>query len=155
MNIEFKILNPFLDRIYVEGVTPGHATEHSAGIDMYAMFPPDDTTRWVIPPNGQVVIPTGMAISIPEGYVGLACPRSGLAFKHSITLTNGPGVIDSDYRGEIMGIMFNHGEEPVYIEPGDRIFQLVVVPYVHVQLTKVDELPDTVRGDGGFGSTGK
>lgn len=100
------------------------------------------------------LIPTGLAMAIPEGYVGLVCPRSGLAIRAGITVNNAPGVVDSDYRGEVKVILINHSKMPVFIEPLSRIAQMVIAPVTQAKLTLVDELDDTARGSGGFGSTG-
>lgn len=100
------------------------------------------------------MIPTGIAVAIPEGHAGLVAPRSGLAARHGISVVNGPGVIDAGYRGEINVILINHGTVPLELSRGDRIAQLVVVPVVLPELVEVDELPESTRGAGGFGSSG-
>jgi dUTP pyrophosphatase len=100
------------------------------------------------------LVPTGVAMAVPEGYVGLVAPRSGLALRSGIGVVNGPGVLDSGYRGELQVILINHGQEEVTLERGERIAQLLVVPAAEVEFVEVDELPDSGRGDGGFGSTG-
>ena len=99
-------------------------------------------------------MPTGIAVSIPDGFAGLVVPRSGLASRHGISVVNGPGLIDSGYRGEIHAILINLGQEPFTIERGDRIAQLVVVPVAEPEYRVVDELPESKRGSDGFGSTG-
>jgi len=99
-------------------------------------------------------VPTGMAVAIPEGHAGLVVPRSGLASRHGIGVVNAPGLIDSGYRGEIAVILVNHGSDPVEVERGDRIAQLVVIPVVTQEFVEVDELPSSTRGEDGFGSTG-
>jgi dUTP pyrophosphatase len=101
------------------------------------------------------MVPTGIAVAVPDGYAGLVVPRSGLAARHGIGVVNGPGLLDAGYRGEINVILVNHGSEPFTINRGDRIAQLVVVPVVVQEFVEVDELPPTPRGDGGFGSTGR
>jgi len=100
------------------------------------------------------MVSTGVAVAIPHGFVGLVAPRSGLAARHGISVVNGPGVVDSGYRGELTVILINHGPEAVAIERGERVAQLVVVPVEQQNFVEVEELPDTSRGDGGFGSTG-
>ena len=100
------------------------------------------------------MIPTGIAVAIPSGYAGLVAPRSGLAARSGISVVNGPGVVDAGFRGEINAILINHGAEDVTLQRGDRIAQLVVVPIAEVDLVEVDALPESQRGDGGFGSSG-
>jgi len=100
------------------------------------------------------MVPTGIAVAIPEGHTGLVAPRSGLAARHAISVVNGPGVIDAGYRGEINAILINHGPASITLARGDRIAQLLVVPVLQIELFPVGELPDSPRGSGGFGSTG-
>jgi dUTP pyrophosphatase len=100
------------------------------------------------------VVPTGIAVAIPDGYAGLVTPRSGLAARHGIGVVNGPGLVDSGYRGEIKVILVNHGADRVDLDRGERIAQLVVIPVAVQDYVEVDELPPSRRGDGGFGSTG-
>ena len=109
----------------------------------------------VIKPNNSELIPTGLQVAIPEELEIQIRPRSGLAAKESIGVLNSPGTIDSDYRGELKIILFNHGKEDFIINNGDRIAQMVLVPIIKMEFEEVDSLPDTVRGQGGFGSTGK
>jgi dUTP pyrophosphatase len=101
------------------------------------------------------MVPTGLAIALPEGFEAQIRPRSGLAAKHGVTVLNSPGTIDADYRGEISVILINHGAEPFTIRRGERIAQMVIAPVVQARLNSVDSLPDTGRGSGGFGSTGR
>lgn len=101
------------------------------------------------------MVPTGIAVAVPDGYAGLVVPRSGIAARHGIGVVNGPGLLDAGYRGEINVILVNHGSEPFTINRGDRIAQLVVLPVVVQEFVEVDELPPSPRGDGGFGSTGR
>lgn len=108
----------------------------------------------LLEPGERQLVPTGVAVAIPEGYAGLVTPRSGLAIRHGISAVNSPGVVDSGYRGELSVILINHGDEPVELERGDRIAQLVVVPVEVQDFVLVDELPPSTRGEGGFGSTG-
>ena len=105
-------------------------------------------------PRERALVGTGLAVAVPEGYCALVTPRSGLAVRHGIGVANGPGIIDSGYRGEVMVILVNHGAEHVDIARGDRIAQLVVVPIPDWEFEEVAELPDSERGSGGFGSTG-
>lgn len=148
MDINFKT-TPLFDKLNLP--VPSQQSHGAAGIDMMACIENPVVLEAL---DGRLNIPTGVMLEIPEGYFALACPRSGLAYKHGVTLVNGPGVIDSDYRGEIMGIMINHGPSKITIQPGDRIFQLIILPYPRVQLIRAEELDNTVRGRGGFGSTG-
>ncbi len=101
------------------------------------------------------MVATGVAVAIPDGHAGLVTPRSGLAARHGASVVNGPGLVDSGYRGELKVILINHGSEPLVIERGDRIAQLVVVPVAIPEFEEVAELPDSQRGEGGFGSTGR
>lgn len=105
-------------------------------------------------PGERALIPTGFAIALPEGYEAQVRPRSGLAIRHGLTLLNSPGTIDSDYRGEVAVVAINHGAEPVTVQRGDRVAQLVVAPVSRVMLEPVDTLPPSGRGAGGFGHTG-
>src|SRR5882672_6605990 len=105
-------------------------------------------------PGGREAVPTGLAFAIPQGFEGQVRPRSGLARKHGVTLTNAPGTIDSDYRGEVQVLLVNLGDAPVVIQPGDRIAQLVIAPVSVAELDEATELAETSRGAGGFGHTG-
>jgi dUTP pyrophosphatase len=127
---------------------PKHQQEGDAGVDLHAR---EDIK---IEAGEWKLVPTGVAMAVPEGYVGLIAPRSGLALRSGIGVVNGPGVLDSGYRGELKVILINHGQEEVTLERGERIAQLVVVPATEVELVEVDELPDSGRGEDGFGSTG-
>ncbi len=129
---------------------PNYETEGSAGIDLQANI--DEPIK--LEPLDRVLIPTGLFISIPEGFEAQIRGRSGLALKHGITLANGIGTIDSDYRGEIKVILINLGKEPYIINKGDRVAQMVFVKYEKVNLKLVEELDDTSRGKGGFGHSG-
>lgn len=130
---------------------PAYATEQSAGMDLRASL----AEPVVIAPMKRVLIPTGLYISLPQGYEAQVRPRSGLALKSGITVLNSPGTIDADYRGEIGVILVNLSDSPFVVNNGDRIAQMVVAPYSRVQLSAVDHLDDTGRGSGGFGHTGK
>lgn len=129
---------------------PSYQTLFAAGMDLYA-----DIEGKILLERGQrKLVPTGLAIELPAGYEAQIRPRSGLALKKGITLLNTPGTIDADYRGEVGVIMINLGEEAVEIARGDRIAQMVIAPVSKAQLVEVEELSDTVRAEGGFGSTG-
>lgn len=140
-----------IKKLNENAVTPTYGSEFSAGADLYALS--DEPI--VIAPHETVLVHTGVAMEIPTGYVGLVFARSGLATKRALAPANKVGVIDSDYRGEIMVALHNHGSEPKTVENGERIAQLVLVPYISADFNEVDELSDTVRGEGGFGSTGR
>lgn len=109
----------------------------------------------VLAPQERLAVPTGVALALPRGYVGLVCPRSGLALRSGLGIVNGPGVIDAGYRGEIRVVLVNHdAQEPIRLSRGDRIAQLLVTPVAAARLVEVDSLPGSHRGEGGFGSTG-
>lgn len=129
---------------------PAYATEHSAGMDLLAAIP--DTH--VIHPGKRALIPTGIQIALPSGFEAQVRPRSGLALREGITCLNAPGTIDADYRGEVGVILINHGEEDFVVERGMRIAQMVVAPVSRVAWDEAGDLSETVRGAGGFGSTG-
>ena len=133
-------------RLHPDAIIPTRGSEHAAGLDLYADH--GDT----INPGKRVLIGTGIAIALWPGTVGLIWPRSGLATRHGVDLL--AGVVDADYRGEVRVALINHGAEPVDIEPGDRIAQLLIQPLAMVEVEEADELPETVRGKDGFGSTG-
>lgn len=129
---------------------PAYATQHSAGMDLLAAV----ETTIKLAPGARMLVPTGLSIALPEGYEAQIRPRSGLAFKHGISLVNSPGTIDADYRGEVGVLLINLGQELFVIERGMRIAQMVIAPYTRAQFSEVLELPNTDRGAGGFGSTG-
>ena len=141
MNI--KKLNP-------NAIIPTYGSECAAGADLYACIESPVT----IEPGQTVFISTGLAMEIPEGYAGFIYARSGLSCKRGLAPANKVGVVDADYRGEITVALRNHSDEPKTIEVNERIAQIVIAPFVHVAFDEVDELSDTVRGAGGFGSTG-
>jgi len=130
---------------------PAYASAGAAGIDLAAAVDQSLTLN----PEHRALVPTGIAIALPEGYEGQVRPRSGLALKHGLTVLNSPGTIDCDYRGEVQVILANLGTEPVTIRRGDRIAQLVIAPVTRAEIRRVAELPETMRGAGGFGSTGR
>lgn len=141
----------FIKRVRPNARLPVYGTEFSAGADLCACLDAPVT----LAPNETRLIPIGIAAELPEGYVGLVFARSGLATKRGLAPANKVGVIDCDYRGEIKVALFNHGKCDQTVEPGERIAQLVVVPYISAEFEEAQELSDTVRGEGGFGSTGR
>jgi dUTP pyrophosphatase len=134
-------------------VLPTYATAGSAGADVYAYMDPD--TAIVLEPGDTALVPTGLFLEIPQGYEAQIRPRSGLAARYGITVLNTPGTIDSDYRGEVRIILINHGQQPYSISRGDRIAQMVIAPVQQASFVPADDLQDSHRGSGGFGSTGK
>ncbi len=129
---------------------PSYATSQSAGMDLCAAI--EEAIE--LGPGERMLIPTGLAIALPAGYEAQVRPRSGLAVKNGVTVLNSPGTIDADYRGEIKVILINMSEEPFTIERGMRIAQMVVAKYEHIEWNVVENLEETERGAGGFGSTG-
>jgi dUTP pyrophosphatase len=143
-----------IHRLRNDASLPRYATVGAAGLDLTAAI----DAALVVEPLGRAKIPTGLVVGLPEGHEGQVRPRSGLAAKHGLTVLNAPGTIDEDYRGELAVLLVNLGSEPVTIQPGDRIAQLVVAPVTKVQVLEVRdaaELGSTERSDGGFGSTGR
>jgi dUTP pyrophosphatase len=139
---------------HAEGLPlPAYQTAHAAGLDLLAAVP--DGAPMVLAPARHALVPTGLAIALPEGFEAQVRPRSGLAAKHGVTVLNSPGTIDADYRGEIQVILINHGTEPLTIRRGERIAQMVIAPVVQAALVPVTSLDETDRGSGGFGSTGR
>ena len=130
---------------------PTYGSEYAAGADMYAAI--DEAVT--IEPGETKFIPTGLAFEIPEGYAGFIYARSGLACKKGLAPANKVGVVDADYRGEVMVALHNHGKEAQTVEAGERIAQMIIAPFVAVNYIFSDDLDDTVRGAGGFGSTGR
>ena len=139
-----KKLNP-------DVVLPDYKTSGASGMDLMAFI--EEPIR--IGPNSSYLVPTGLSVAFSEGYELQIRPRSGLAVKSNITVLNTPGTIDSDYRGEIKIILFNHGKKDFLINSKDRVAQMVLTPVVKMEFEETDNLPDTLRGEGGFGSTGK
>jgi dUTP pyrophosphatase len=129
---------------------PHYATAHSAGMDLRANL----DAPVVLAPGQRALIPTGLYLELPEGTEAQVRPRSGLAFKHGVTVLNSPGTIDADYRGEVGVLLINHGQEPFTVNDGERVAQLVVASYVRVSLAESADLRATERGAGGFGHTG-
>ena len=135
---------------------PTYATPHAAGMDLRAAIPEHET--WSLEPGQRRLVPTGLVMSIPEGFEGQVRPRSGLALRHGVTVLNAPGTIDSDYRGEVAVVLVNHGETAFELRRGERIAQLLVAPVATFEWnleTTSAALGDTHRGAGGYGSTGK
>lgn len=130
---------------------PSYGTSGSAGVDLYAAV----KEPVVLQPGERRLIPTGIRIALPPGYEAQVRPRSGLALQYGIGMVNSPGTIDSDYRGEIAVILINWGSEPFTIHRGDRIAQLVVAPVAHIEWDEQEQLPESARGEGGFGHTGR
>ena len=143
VRIEWKRLSP-LARI------PAYQTSLAAGMDVHAAI----TEPMLLEPNRVVLVPTGFALAIPEGFEAQVRPRSGLSTKHGVTVPNAPGTIDADYRGEVMVALINLGRSDFTIEPGMRVAQLVFAPVARADIPEVSELSPTERGTGGFGSTG-
>jgi dUTP pyrophosphatase len=131
---------------------PSYATAGAAGLDLLAAV--DETAPLCIPAGARALVPTGIAIALPEGFEGQVRPRSGLAVRHGVTVLNAPGTIDSDYRGEVQVALINLGQEIVEVSRGMRIAQLVVVPVAKAELVAVEALDETPRGARGLGSTG-
>ena len=144
MNIKVKKLKP-------DATVPTMGSKFAAGADLYSAEDADV----VIEPSEAKFIGTGLAMEIPEGYVGLVYARSGLACKRGLAPANKVGVVDSDYRGEIKVALHNHGKEAQTVEKGERIAQMVIAPYLSVNYEEADALSETERGEGGFGSTGR
>ena len=143
MKIRIKKLNE-------KAVVPTYGSEYSAGADLYALL--DEAIE--IKPHETVFVHTGISVEIPEGYCGLVFARSSMGAKRGLAPANKVGVIDADYRGEIMVTLHNHSEITATVEPAERIAQLAIVPFLKAEFEEADELSDTLRGAGGFGSTG-
>ena len=137
-------------RLHSMAKLPAYGSAEAAGADLYACL----DTAITIMPGETAWIPTGIALEVPKGCAGLVYARSGMAAKRGLAPANKVGVIDSDYRGEIKVVLLNHGMEPQTVEPGERIAQFVITPVITPQYRFVDEISDTERGSGGFGSTG-
>jgi dUTP pyrophosphatase len=151
-------MNPLID-VRVQRLThaqglplPRYETAGAAGMDLIAALPED--APLTLAPGARALVPTGLAIALPQGFEAQVRPRSGLAAKNGVTVLNSPGTVDSDYRGEVKVILVNHGAEPFLIERGTRIAQMVVAPVTQARFEEVETLDKTARGQGGFGSTG-
>jgi dUTP pyrophosphatase len=129
---------------------PSYESSYAAGMDVRAAL----SERFELKPGQRALIPTGFKMALPEGYEAQIRPRSGLAYRNGITMLNTPGTIDADYRGEVKVLAINHGDKPFTINHGDRIAQMVIAPVQQMFAEEVNELPDSERGSGGFGSTG-
>jgi dUTP pyrophosphatase len=132
---------------------PAYQTAHAAGLDLLAAVAED--TPLVLQPGRTALVPTGLTIALPEGFEAQVRPRSGLAAKHGVTVLNAPGTVDADYRGEVSVLLINHGDKAFTIRRGERIAQMIIAPVVRADLVPVTSLSSTVRGSGGFGSTGR
>lgn len=143
--VQFRRLDHALDL-----PLPGYESESAAGMDIRAAL--DKPIK--LKPGERTLIPTGLQMALPHGYEAQIRPRSGLAIRNGITMLNSPGTIDADYRGEVKVIAINHGKEEFTVNHGDRIAQMVIAPIVQLAIKAVDELDETDRGEGGFGSTG-
>lgn len=148
MKLQIKPLSP---KIGKEIPYPYYATAGAAALDLHACIDEPVT----IPAGGRVLIPTGLAVAIPEGYVGVVAVRSSMGIRRGVTLSNAIGVIDSDYRGPLGVGLLNTDPEPYTVRPGDRIAQLMVLPVLCPEIEVVEALPETARGQGGLGSTGR
>lgn len=143
MNVNIKRLND-------KAIIPTYGSEYAAGCDLYACIGEDIT----IHPHQTIFIKTGIAVEIPEGYAGFIYARSGLASRRDLAPANKVGIIDADYRGEVLVALHNHGAMPQTVARGERIAQMVIAPFLKAEFNEIDELSEAVRGDGGFGSTG-
>ena len=141
----------YIKKLKAQAAMPSYGSAEAAGADLYACL----ETAVEIAAGGTAMIPTGLAMELPEGTVGLVYARSGLASKKGLAPANKVGVIDSDYRGEVMVALHNHSAQAAVVEPGERIAQLVVAPVLRAAFAEADALSDTVRGEGGCGSTGR
>lgn len=150
MEILTRTLNLEIQQLPHARGLPAYATEHSAGMDLIAAIVEDI----ILAPMERVLVPTGFIMALPEGFEAQIRPRSGLAYKNGVTVLNAPGTIDADYRGEVKVLLINLGSEPFTITAGMRIAQMVITPYTKAALNEVETVSETVRGAGGFGSTG-
>ena len=138
---------------HAEGLPlPSYQSAQAAGLDLVAAVPREEPVK--LPPGARALVPTGFVLELPQGYEAQLRPRSGLALKLGVTVLNSPGTIDADYRGEVMVLLVNLGNETFRVQRGDRIAQAVIAPVTHVEIVLADALGVTDRGDGGFGSTG-
>ena len=131
---------------------PAYESEHAAGMDLRAAL--GEGEEVTLAPGARAMVPTGLAIALPNGFEAQVRPRSGLALKHGVTVLNSPGTIDADYRGEVQVVLINHSDEAFRIARGDRIAQVVIAPVTAVDIEEVSDVSETRRGAGGFGSTG-
>ena len=140
-----------IKKLFPEVELPSYKTSGASGMDLMAFMKSSVTIK----PKTSCLIPTGLSLAFSEDYEIQIRPRSGLAAKNNISVLNTPGTIDSDYRGEIKVIIYNHGDKDFVINNNDRIAQMILTPVIKMELQEIDELPETIRGEGGFGSTGK
>ena len=145
------MIKVLIKKLNQKATIPSYKTSGSSGLDLTALI----ESEIIIPSKKSALISTGLSIAIPEDTEVQIRPRSGLAAKSNITVLNTPGTIDSDYRGELKIILFNHGDKEFVVNNGDRIAQMVLMPVLKIEFEEVDNLPKTIRGSGGFGSTGK
>ena len=145
------MIRVLVKKLNIKAELPKYKTEGSSGMDLMALI----ENPIIIKPQNSAIVPTGLSIAIPKDVEVQIRPRSGLAAKYSISVLNTPGTIDSDYRGEIKIILFNHGKEEFIINNNDRIAQMILMPIIKAEFEEVENLPKTLRGSGGFGSTGK
>ena len=145
------MIKVLIKKLHPEVQIPAYKTNGASGMDLMAFI----KEPIILKPRTSCLVPTGIAVAFPEEFEIQIRPRSGLAAKNSISVLNTPGTIDSDYRGEIKIILFNHGNIDFKINNNDRIAQMILTPVIKMQLDEVEDLPETVRGEGGFGSTGK
>ena len=144
------MIKVLIKKLYPEVQIPAYKTNGASGMDLMAFI----KEPIILKPRTSCLVPTGIALAFPEDFEIQIRPRSGLAAKNSISVLNTPGTIDSDYRGEIKIILFNHGNIDFKINNNDRIAQMILTPVIKMQLDEVEDLPETLRGEGGFGSTG-
>ena len=145
------MIKVLIKKLNQKAIIPSYKTSGSSGLDLTALI----ESEIIILPKKSALISTGLSIAIPDDTEVQIRPRSGLAAKSNITVLNTPGTIDSDYRGELKIILFNHGDKEFVVNNGDRIAQMVLMPILKIEFEEVDNLPKTIRGSGGFGSTGK
>ena len=148
--VRFEKMTVRIKKLNDKAIVPTYGTDYSAGADLYMT---DDTVT--VAPHSTVMLHTGLSVEIPEGYCGLVFARSSMGAKRGLAPANKVGVIDSDYRGEIMVALHNHSDSPATVEASERVAQLVIVPFLKAEFEVADDLSDTVRGEGGFGSTGR
>ena len=145
------MIKVLIKKLSPEVKLPSYKTSGASGMDLMAFI----SSPIIVKPNSSQLVPTGISLAFSENYEIQIRPRSGLAAKNNISVLNTPGTIDSDYRGEIKVILYNHGKEDFLINNKDRIAQMVLVPVIKMNFEEIEELPETIRGEGGFGSTGK
>lgn len=157
-NLSSNLRTLLIKRTHPDAKLPYRGTENSVGLDLHAYLVSETgrPSTAIIPPRNTRAIPTGLVVSPPEGFALYLCSRSGLAKERSLFVTNAPGVIDPDYRGELMVLLYNGGTETYYVKHEDRIGQLIALPALIMSMMEIDDLPlNTSRGDKGFGSTGR